>query len=136
MNEFHYIPHDYVLNIWGEVEPLVNKALKHNDDELTSDDVLQNLLDRSSVLWVGVQGKEILMAVVAEFVVFPRKKALRILTWATKSGYDYELWMKEFPKIEHFAKVNGCSFIEAWTRKGLAKKLNWEFSYSVVRKQI
>ena len=101
-----------------------------------SDDVLKALLEKEYILWVGVQGKEILMAVVAEMVEYPRKKALNIITWGTKSGYDYELWMKEFYKIEHFAKVNGCSFIEAGTRKGLAKKLKWDNEYYIVTKHI
>tara|TARA_R100000152_G_C6718977_1_gene145273 strand:+ start:143 stop:553 length:411 start_codon:yes stop_codon:yes gene_type:complete len=136
MNELQYVPHNYVLKVWGKVEPLVTKALKHNDGEMFSNDVLKSLLEKEYILWVGVQGKEILMAVVAEMVEYPRKKALNIITWGTKSGYDYELWMKEFYKIEHFAKVNGCSFIEAGTRKGLAKKLNWEYCCSVVRKHI
>ena len=103
MNELQYVPHNYVLKVWGKVEPLVTKALKHNDGEMFSDDVLKALLEKEYILWVGVQGKEILMAVVAEMVEYPRKKALNIITWGTKSGYDYELWMKEFYKIEHFA---------------------------------
>tara|TARA_R100000458_G_scaffold55783_1_gene60077 strand:+ start:183 stop:593 length:411 start_codon:yes stop_codon:yes gene_type:complete len=136
MIEAHYIPHDYVLKIWGEVEPLIDKALKHNHGELTSYDALQLLLDKKLDLWVGSDGNEILSALLAEFIYYPRKKAMRIVTWSTKSGHDYTHWMELFDKIEHFAKHNECSLIEAWTRKGLAKKLNWEHSYSVVSKNI
>lgn len=136
MTEIRYVPHNYVLKIWGEVEPIITKALKRNDGELLSDDVLKALLKKENILWVGVQDNKILMALVLEMIEYPRKKALNILTWGTKSGYDYELWIKEFYKVEHFAKINGCSFIEARTRKGLAKKLNWEFCYSVIRKHI
>ncbi len=43
--------------------------------------------------------------------------------WATKSGYDYDPWMEAFEEIKDSARVNGCDFVEARARKGLAKKL-------------
>jgi len=136
MLEAHYIPHNHVLKVWGEVEPLISKALKYNYADVTSADALNLILNQGFKLWIGADGNEIQSALLAEFVQYPRKKAMRIVTWATKSGQDYESWMELFDKIEDFAKHNGCSLIEAWARKGLAKKLNWEHSYSVVSKNI
>ena len=34
--------------------------------------------------------------------------------------------------VVNFAKINGCDFIEAKIRKGLAKKLNWNDKHSLV----
>ena len=39
-------------------------------------------------------------------------------------------------KIAYFARNAECSHLEAWARKGLTRKLNWEHEYSVISKQI
>ena len=127
---------DQVPRLWHEVKPLIDKALVHNHGEMIAEDVLEKLLEQRMVLWIGVEDKEIKSALVAEVHEFPRKKVLHILTWATKSGHDYLLWMDLFDAIEDFGRANGCSQITAWTRKGLAKKLKWTNEYSVVTKDL
>ena len=134
--EAYLVPPSDVSKLWGKVEPLITKALKHNHGELDSSDVLGLLLQKKQILWIGFEDNDIHSALIGEFVTYPRKRAFRIVTWSTKSGYHYEEWMKLFDKIENFARLNGCSVMEAWTRKGLAKKLNWNHSYSVVVKQL
>ena len=76
------------------------------------------------------------MAVVTEVIEYPRKKVLRIIAWATKSGYDGDEWLPLFNTIEYIGKKSGCDYIEAWTRKGMAKKLKWDNEYSVITKQL
>jgi len=44
--------------------------------------------------------------------------------------------MNNFDNIINFAKINGCDFIEAKVRKGLAKKLKWTDKHSLVTLQI
>ena len=134
--EAYLVPPSDVTKLWGKVEPLITKALKHNHGELISSDILELLLQRRQLLWIGFEDNDIHSALVGEFITYPRKKAFRVITWSTKSGYHYEEWMELFNKIENFARLNGCSVMEAWTRKGLAKKLNWNHSYSVVVKQL
>ena len=134
--EAYLVPPSDVTKLWGKVEPLITKALKHNHGELISSDILKLLLQRRQLLWIGFEDNDINSALIGEFITYPRKKAFRIITWSTKSGYHYEEWMKLFDKIEDFARVNGCSLMEAWTRKGLAKNLNWNHSYSIVSKQL
>ena len=134
--EAYLVPPSDVTKLWGKVEPLISKALKHNHGELVSSDVLKLLLQKKQILWIGFEDNDIHSALIGEFVTYPRKKAFRIVTWSTKSGYHYEEWMKLFDKIENFARLNGCSLMEAWARKGLAKKLNWNHSYSIVSKQL
>lgn len=122
--------------IWVAIKPLIEKALVHANGEMLSSDILKLLLENKEHLFIGYDNEEIQSALVGEIIHYPQKKVFRIITWSTKSGHDYTHWMELFDKIEHFAKHNECSLIEAWTRKGLAKKLNWEHSYSVVSKNI
>ena len=69
---------------------------------------------------------------IGEIVKYPLKTSLFIHVWATKSGHDYEPWMSLWDSITNFAKVNGCDFVEAKVRKGLAKKLKWTDKHSLV----
>ena len=87
-------------------------------------------------LFIGYDNDEILSALVGEIISYPQKKVFRIITWSTKSGHDYEAWIDLFDTIEYFAKSKGCDSIEAWTRKGLARKLKWDNEYSVITKNI
>ena len=128
--------------MWHQVKPLIDKALIHSNGELSSDDVLELLLSQRQHLVIGYDNpkegsyKEVLMATVTEVIQYPRKKVLRIIAWATKSGHDGEEWYNLFDTIEYIGKKSGCDYIEAWTRKGMAKKLKWDHEYSVITKQL
>jgi len=128
-------PND-IDQVWEDVKPLLDKALVHSDGEMLSSDILDLILDGREVLWVGIDNGEIFCAGVTEVITYPRKKVLRIITFASKSGHDYELWKDFTDIIEGFGVRHECSSIEAWTRKGLAKKLKWDNEYSVITKDI
>lgn len=125
-----------IPKIWNQVKPLVDKALTYNYGEQTSHDVLIRLLKSQVVLFVGIEADEIMSALIGEVLIHPQKKVFHITTWSTKTGYDYEQWMKLFDVVEDFARGQGCTTISAWTRKGLARKLNWKHEYSVVIKDL
>lgn len=127
---------DDVEYVWHEVKPLIEKALAYAEGELYSEDVLQRIFDETQTLWLGMKDGEIFCSGVTEIITYPRKRVLRIITFATKSGHDYEHWKDFVEVIEGFGVRHGCSAIEAWTRKGLAKKLKWDNEYSVITKDI
>jgi hypothetical protein len=127
---------DDVEYVWHEVKPLIEKALAYAEGELYSEDVLQRIFEETQTLWVGMKDGEIFCAGVTEIITYPRKRVLRIITFATKSGHDYEHWKDFVEVIEGFGVRHGCSAIEAWTRKGLARKLKWDNEYSVITKDI
>ncbi len=127
---------DDIEYVWEEVKPLLEKALIHAEGEMLSSDILELILEEKETLWVGMSEGDIFCAGVTEIITYPRKKVLRIITFATKSGHDYEMWKDFTDIIEGFGVRYGCSSIEAWTRKGLAKKLNWDNEYSVITKDI
>ena len=118
--------------VWDEVKPLIEKALSHANGEMDSSDVLNFLFDEVQLLWVGIKNDNIFCAGTTEVVNYPQKKILRIITFASKTGHDYELWKDFADTLENFGTKIGCSSLEAWTRKGLAKKLKWDNEYSVI----
>ena len=136
MKEARLIRPEDVFLVWDEVQPLITKALVKSDEAYNSLDYLDLIMRERCALWIGLHNNEIKSALVCEATQLPRAKILQIHIWATKSGYDYEPWMKHFGSIEDYGRENGCSIIEVTVRKGLAKKLNWKHTYSVLTKRI
>ena len=74
---------------------------------------------------------------ITEIITYPRKRILRVITLASKDGHGMDNWYDFLPMVEGFAINNGGSALEAWTRKGLARKLkDWKHSYSVITKDL
>ena len=127
--------------VWHEIKPLVDKAFKHSQGERTANDMLQPLMNDELWLLVGTDDDFNLVGVIiAEETIHPQKKELFVWTWATVDGTADELWYEEFENaLIGIAESTGCHYISAWSRKGLAKKMNsrgWEDSYSVITKHL
>ena len=127
--------------VWHEIKPLVDKAFKYNQGERTANDMLQSLMSDELWLLVGTDDDFNLVGVIiAEETIHPQKKELFVWTWATVDGTADELWYEEFENaLIGIAESTGCHYISAWSREGLAKKMNsrgWEDSYSVITKHL
>ena len=124
-------PHE-VPNVWIEVKPLIDKALSYSTEELEAFDFLIPILQGRVFLWIGTNENEIETVFICEPQQHNRQTSLFIHGIATKSGHGYEDWHPLLEDIKNFAKINGCDFIEAKVRKGLAKKLKWDDTHSYV----
>jgi len=122
--------------IWPEAAEIINKGLSHSNGEVDADSFFGPIYSGKHFLWVGhdtdAEVAEIEAVLIGEVIRYPLKTSLFIHVWATKSGHDYEPWMNLWDSIINFANVNGCDFVEAKVRKGLAKKLKWTDKHSLV----
>lgn len=132
----HLVEPEDIPYIWFDVKPLIDKALKHSNGEIFTKDILELVLQKRQYLFVGTIEGKIQSALIGELIDYPRKLVFRIITWSTSSGYDYEKWMPLFNTIEDFARNKQCDFLEAWTRKGLARKIKWDNEHSIITKQL
>ena len=120
--------------VWGDVVPLIEKALQHAEGELVPDDIKKHLDKGDLRLWIALEGKETIAAMVTEVIQYPRKKIVRVITLA---GRNMDMWYDFLPMIEGYAIRNGCSSLEAWSRKGMARKLkDWKHSYDIITKDL
>ena len=134
---FFLVKTDDIDNIWLGVKPLIQKALDHAEGALTTTDVLRLLLNDKQQLWIGIENNSIFSALVSEVINYPRHKILRIITYATITGHGMDEWYESMLEpVEDFARSKGCSALEAWCRKGLTRKLDWDHTYAVVYKRI
>ncbi len=135
--QFTLVKPEDVPFIWHEVEPLIEKALKHNYlGSMTSVDALRLILNERQQLWIGVDKDGLFLTILTQVVPYPRHTVLRIITFATKTGHDMDIWYHHLSTLEQFGRDCDCKALEAWTRKGLAEKLNWEHEYAVITKEI
>ena len=120
--------------VWDEVIPLVEKALSHAEGELIPSDIRKHLDTGALRLWVALEDKDIIASMVTEIIQYPRKKIVRVITVA---GKDMSMWYEFLPMLEGYAVRNGCSSLEAWTRKGMTRKLkDWKHSYDIITKDL
>ena len=130
--------HSSVGDIWFEVKPMLEKGIAHGDGELHIDDLLKFLLERTMQLWVLYNESEgqISMAGVTEIVNYPRTKVCRAVVLG---GDGVDMWVKHISGIEEWAKSMNCDKVEAYGRRGLAKKMEqigYQNKYVVIRKDI
>ncbi len=120
--------------VWDDVAPLIEKALRHAEGELIPDDIKKHLDSANLRLWVALEDKDVIAAMVTEIIQYPRKKIVRVITLA---GKNMGLWYDFLPMLEGYAIRHGCSSLEAWTRKGMTRKLkDWKHSYDIITKDL
>jgi len=123
--------------VWDECESLIDMALKHSEGELISRDVYDNLIDNTMQLWIAMEHGETIAAMITQVISYPRKRVLRVITLSGKDGSGLDKWYMFLDMIEGFALRTGCSALEAWTRKGMVRKLkDWKHSYMVITKDL
>jgi len=125
--------------LWDVVYPILDRCHSYSNGELETQDYLQMILNGDMQLWIAADTKHpsqegIFAAMLTEFVMYPRKKVMRIVAIA---GEGMDRWMKYFPALESAALEVGCTGLEVFGRKGWLRILkDWKCSYHVLTKDI
>ena len=84
--------------IWPEAAEVITKGLSHSNGEVDADSFFYPIYAGKQHLWVGydtdAEEAEVEMALIGEILRYPLKTSFFIHVWATKSGQDFEPWMK------------------------------------------
>jgi len=125
---------DKVASIWEEVYPLIDKAQVYAAGELDTQDFFAMIENEDMQLWIAEDDNGIFAMMMTEFVQYPRKKVMRIVSIG---GSEMNRWMKYFPALEAAALSVGCTGFEIFGRKGWLRVLkDWKCSYHVLTKDI
>jgi len=140
---FTLIPNDgSIQKIWPEVEHLFKMATDLSSGRYEPEDVLRELLNDESHLWVTFtleKEPKILHSINTKFVQYPRKKALLVVFG---SGIDNRIddWLELVDeKLNEFAAQNGCDLIEMTGRMGWGRKLpsiGWKTKYAFTERAV
>ena len=125
---------DKVSSVWEEVYPLLEKAQVYAAGELDTQDFFDMIKNGDMQLWIAEDDDGIFAMMLTEFVQYPRKKVMRIVSIG---GSEMHRWMKYFPALEAAALSVGCTGFEIFGRKGWLRVLkDWKCSYHVLTKDI
>lgn len=112
--------------IWPLVKDLIQKPVNQNLGEFNLEDVYNWLTNGYMHLWIIGNEEEILVAVVTEFVVYPRETRLRIvLAGGKKNNMDkwFDIFWDKDSEIHKFAKRNNVKRFEVCGRDGWLRVL-------------
>ena len=112
--------------IWPLVKDLVQKPVNQNLGEFNLEDVYNWLTNGYMHLWIIGDEEEIVVAVVTEFVEYPREKRLRIvLAGGKKNNMDkwFDIFWDKDSEIHKFAKKNNVKRFEVCGRDGWLRVL-------------
>jgi|TARA_R110000796_G_C14515802_1_gene430359 hypothetical protein len=118
------LPKDLEL-VWPSAEVLLGKSLKHSQGQLSMDNILEMIKDKTLDLFIGYDKEGIKVSFTTQVIVYPTYKAMRIIHLGTKDGMDYDA-MEVI--IDMIGDSYGCKKIELYGRKGWEKTLK-EYNY-------
>lgn len=129
---------DSIPLFWSEIVPIVQRALEHDYDKTSPADLLKRFMLGTFQLWaVFSETASIDCVVVTEILDFPNTSKLHVFLCASVDGTGgdkyYNLGM---PVLTEFAREHNCSCLQAYCRKGLARKLDWDHSLCIITKTI
>ena len=130
---------DNTLHNWPIIAPLLERARDTSQQESSLADYMRKVLSGNAQCWIVIDdSNNIIGAGLTEILKYAQHTTLHILVFADN---DFEQQSKVFPKVEEFAKAQGCIAIEQWGRAGWAKVLpkyipGFKPVYVVMRKNI
>ena len=134
MTKAHLLQPEHVAYIWEDVAPMLARVTSHTEGELEPDDFIEPLTHGEMQLWIVIEDKEIIAALITQVIPYPQKKVLRLISLA---GEDFSKFKDFISMVESFAIRSECSSLEMWGRKGWKKLLpDWKDSYIVFTKDI
>ena len=99
-----------IPTIWDNVIPLMELS-QNGEREMSIDDFFESLMEEKMHLWIALEGKELLACMITQFATHPQKRSLRIIFLG---GENMDRWIENFPMVEDFALMNGCTSLEVW----------------------
>ena len=134
---FTPVPKHLLGLIWPKVEEYLAKAVDTAKGKLTIDDVRSGIESDLYLLWVVVDGEDIIAAVTTRVINYPTCNGMA-LDWVGGKRIKEWLSMLNSTMRDH-AKNHGCSHLEgygrpAWTR--LIARHGWQEDYVAFRLEV
>ena len=121
MNKTTIVPKEHIADVWPEIEKYAERCARYTYGRFTAKDMLKNLLIKDQQLWVSfnAETKVIMGFLITEVTEYPQAK---MLTLHFTGGKDFKSWVSDgLPKIQKFARDNGCIKLESYGRAGWEK---------------
>jgi len=115
------VPKEHIADVWEDIEEYVKNCAKYTYGRFTEQDILRDVLLKDQQLWISfdIETKVIVGFLITEVIEYPQTKMLML---HFTGGKDFKSWVPDgLPKIQKFARDNGCIRIESRGRSGWEK---------------
>lgn len=114
-----FVPKDLAVEMWPKVRGYIESATTRTGGRYEPEDVLYEVLDGELLLWIAIEGKDVIGAATTRFMEYPRKKVLMVPFLA---GEEFDKWGDDMLSIlRKWASSNDCDMLEACGRPGWAR---------------
>ena len=121
---------DLALEVWSQAEPIIARALEHDYDDMTTNQILSRILRGDITLLIILSDGEIIACMTLEYV----RRVDRICHCMTFCGDDMFSWVESFMDAwRQIASETGCKYISIKGRKGwerYAKRFGFQHAYT------
>ena len=128
-----YVNASDIPAVWPQVVDLIAKT---DDPETHHSDIYQELAQGNWVLWIATDSDGVIkVACTVHIVFYPKTKVCRV---ETIGGDGMEHWLKFLHPIEEWAKLNECTAMDVWGRRGWERALKthgYSFEATLLRKR-
>lgn len=125
---------EHVEEFWPQASVLLQKALDKSQGDYALNDVKKELLERDMQLWIWIEGHTLISCCVTKIVNYPQRLICQIPLIA---GTKMRLWLQCEDVISAWAKEQGCTQLEGFSRDGWLKVLcHWRKAWTTIRRDL
>jgi hypothetical protein len=129
------IPPSEIGRVLSLVLPWLEKVVERSHGGNTLEGFLKQFAAGLWQLWVIDDGAKLRGMLVTALDVTPSGR--KVCTIRVVTGEDSLSWLHLTHDLEEWAKSKGCDRMEAWARKGWARRLpDWHMSHVMLEKDI
>jgi hypothetical protein len=114
-------PH-LVEQFWPHVVPLIERALRKSESDLTTDHIKAKIDSGKSLLWI-IWDVALLGSGTTEIQKLENGRKVCVIT--TCAGRNHGIWEHVLNDIERYAKQEGCDAVRFYGRSGWIRRLKW-----------
>lgn len=124
-------------SFWGVVEPWIQSALDTCGNLMSTNDMLECIINRDCQLWVVYIDDILVAAITTSIIQHPQKK---VLTVGAIGGKYMERWVAHLDQLlMAYAKHHECDVIDSYGRRGWSKQLadlGWSTGCTTYMKEV
>ncbi len=132
-----HVPPPIAIYLWGEIEPLLEKALEHAQGEFNSGYLREMVYKGSMIVILIFNDMELIAAAAVERISYPAKSTMRI---SLLGGEGMDEWLKPLVQyLDQMAFSWGVNDIEIAGRRGWLRALDqhgYEATYTILNKKL
>ena len=131
------VPLEGVDIVWSKARDVLEKSVETSKGKFKAEDIRQELKDGGLVLWLVLEGSDVVAAITSRVIEYPGRRAMA-LDWV--GGSKMNQWLPlVLNTLQKYAKECGCMHLEGYGRKAwgkILKKYGWNPEYIAYRMEL